>query len=366
MSDTGLGAKDGLTAAQHVLVDAIQAGERIGRDLALALFDLPLPLLGFLGDVRRRRVVPGEQVGYIVDRIINYTNRCAAKCAFCAFHAEAGTVPEYDLDVATILGKIDELVAVGGTQVMLQGGLHPEHDLCWYLDLIRTVKAQFPMIHLHSFSPAEVVHIAGREGMAYGALIGMMQDAGLDSIPGASDLLVDSVRQRVSPKKCSRDEWAAVIREIAAKGMFSSATMTYGMGESVADRIDHLLFVRQIQDETNGVFQAFIPWSFAPKNTQLTDIAPAGGMAYLKMVAISRLVLDNVVHLQAGWLTEGLELAQLALSMGADDMGGVLTEELVVKAAGGHNQVTVAVLEDLIRNAGKEPIRRNSRYRPIR
>jgi cyclic dehypoxanthinyl futalosine synthase len=345
------------------LREAVLDGSRLSASQALALFDLPVSTLGYLGDMRRKRVLPHERVGYIVDRIINYTNRCVAKCSFCAFHAEAGTLPEFDLDVPTILAKIEELVAVGGTQVMLQGGLHPNHDLNWYVDLIRSVKEHFPNIHLHSFSPAEIDHIAGREGMAYSQLIGLMQDAGLDSIPGASDLLVDSVRAQVSPNKCSRDVWATVIRAIADHGMFSSATMTYGMGESLADRVEHLMFVRKIQDET-GVFQAFIPWSFSPANTQMCDIVAAGGLTYLKMVAISRIVLDNIVHIQAGWLTEGLELAQLALKMGADDMGGVLTEELVVKAAGGHNQVTVDMLCDLIRNAGKEPVRRDSRYQP--
>ncbi len=346
------------------LTQAILDGERISARDAIALFSLPLPTLGYLGDERRRRATPHDRVGYIVDRIINYTNRCVAKCAFCAFHAEAGALPAFDLDIDTILDKVAELADAGGTQVMLQGGLHPDHPLSWYLNLVRSVKRSFPSMHLHSFSPAEIVHIASREGIGYRDLIGQLQHAGLDSIPGASDLLVDSVRGRVSPNKCSREQWREVMLAVAASGMVSSATLTYGMGETLEDRIEHLRFVRQIQDET-GVFQAFIPWSFSPANTRMDKITPEGGIAYLKTVAVSRIMLDNVPHLQAGWLTEGIELAQLALAMGADDMGGVLTEELVVQAAGIQNRVTVKTLEDLIRNAGKRPMRRNSHYQPI-
>jgi len=346
------------------LTGSIRRGERIAPADAINLLSLPLPELGALGDIRRRRVEPHGNVGYIVDRIINYSNRCTAKCAFCAFHAEAGVLPEYDLSIESILEKVAELVEAGGTQVMLQGGLHPAHPLAWYLDLVKTVKAAFPRIHLHSFSPSEIVHIAGREHLDYTTLVGRLRAVGLDSIPGASDLLVDSVRSRVSPRKCTRDQWREVILAIADNGMVSSATMTYGMGETIEERVEHLRFVRDIQDET-GVFQAFIPWSFSPANTGMPDVPPAGGMEYLRTVALSRIFLDNIPHLQAGWLTEGLELAQLALAMGADDMGGVLTEELVLQATDVRTRVTVPVLEDLIRNAGKIPVRRDSRYRPL-
>lgn len=346
------------------LTDKIFAGQRISAYEAEALYELPLFELGALADHRRRIAVPCEKVGYIVDRIINYTNRCVAGCSFCAFHADAGRVPAYDLTTDQILAKISELVAVGGTQVMLQGGLHPDHDLNWYLDLLRGVRCAYPDIYLHSFSPAEIVHIANRESLSYRALVASMRDAGLDSIPGASDVLVDAVRSSVSPRKCTREQWREVMHAISDEGMVSSATLTYGMGETLVQRIEHLCFVRRVQDET-GVFQAFIPWSFSPDHTKMIDIPRAGGTEYLQMVAIARIVLDNVTHLQAGWLTEGIALAQLALAMGANDMGGVLTEELVVQATGMQNRVTVPLIESVIRNAGKEPVQRNSRYHPI-
>ena len=345
-------------------LEKIYAGKRITAAEAIELFGMALPELGALADARRRLAVPGEQVGYIVDRIINYSNRCVAGCDFCAFHAEAGVMPAYDLSVDDILEKVHELQTSGGTQVMLQGGLHPDHEFDWYLNLLRTVKRECPGIWLHSFSPAEVVHLAEREGMSYGAIIGAMKEAGLDSMPGASDVLVDDVRRRVSPRKCSRDQWREVMIALKENDMVSSATLTYGMGESLEQRVEHLRFVREAQDET-GVIQAFVPWSFSPSRTRMAHIIPAGGPDYLRTVAVSRIVLDNIPHIQAGWLTEGAELAQIALSMGADDMGGVLTEELVVQAAGVHTRLTVADMEDLIRNAGKIPIQRDSRYQPV-
>lgn len=212
------------------LADKILDGKRISTGESEALYQLPLFAAGSLADRRRERVVPGNEVGYIVDRIVNYSNRCVAGCSFCAFHADAGRLPAYDLGLDEILKKIGELVAVGGTQVMLQGGLHPEHGLSWYLELLQEVRRAFPAIYLHSFSPAEIVHISGREGLSYRALIARMQEVGLDSIPGASDVLVDEVRNRVSPRKCTRDQWREVMHAIADEGMVSSATLTYGLG----------------------------------------------------------------------------------------------------------------------------------------
>ncbi|MCK5801811.1 MAG: CofH family radical SAM protein [Lentisphaeria bacterium] len=346
------------------LLDNIYAGERVSAADAVRLFELNLTELGAVADFRRRQAVPDERVGYIVDRIVNYSNRCVACCEFCAFHADAGMIAPYDLSFEEIIEKIGELVVGGGTQVMLQGGLHPDHPLDWYLDLLRCVKTSFPHIWLHSFSPAEIVHIAILEGMSHGEVIGRMKTAGLDSVPGASDLLVDSVRRRVSPRKCTRGQWREVMLALRDADMVSSATMTYGLDETLEERVEHLCFVRTVQDET-GILQAFIPWSFSPANTRMCEVAPAGGVDYLKTVAVARIVLDNVDHIQAGWLTEGPELAQLALCMGANDMGGVLTEELVVQAAGIHTRLTAADMEDLIQNAGKIPMRRDSRYQEL-
>ena len=347
------------------LKEKIYAGQRIGPGEALELFRWPLIELGMAADFRRRLVAPGDKVGFIIDRIVNFTNICEATCAFCAFHARAGRIEPYELAIDEILAKVEELVAIGGTQVMLQGGLHPRHTLDTYLAMVRAVKGRFPEITLHSFSPAELVYIARRSGVALDEAIKGLRDAGLDSVPGASDLLVDRIRERVSPKKITRDEWCAVMDALCRHGLKSSATMTYGMGETLAERIDHLETVRAVQDRT-GILRAFIPWSFSPVHTRLEDVPPATGMDYLKVVAVSRIYLDNVAHLQAGWLTEGMKLAQIALTMGANDMGGVLTEEVVVKAAGVGNRTNMAELIDVIRDAGRIPVQRDSDYREIR
>lgn len=346
------------------LTERILDGERIQRDEALPLFSFPLAELGFLADRRRELIKPGQDVGFILDRIINYTNICVARCEFCAFHAEGGRVPPYELGIEEICTKIEELVRAGGTQIMFQGGLHPEHTLSWYVDLVQTVRSRFPNIYLHSFSPAEVVHIANRSGCGIDEVVGALKQAGVNSIPGASDLLVDRIRRQVSPAKCSCLDWRNVIRTCAEHGMTSTATMTYGMGETPEERLLHLQEVRDVQDET-GILRAFIPWSFSPANTQLSDRPQASAVDYLRIVSVARIFLDNILHIQAGWLTEGHKLAQVALSMGANDMGGVLTEELVVRATGVTNQMTATDMVDLIRDTGKTPVRRDSRYHVI-
>ncbi len=352
-------------SATEALKEKVLSGERIGREEAVSLFSWDLLELGLAADARRRLAHPSDTVGFILDRIINYTNVCEAKCRFCAYHARAGVIEPYELTNDEILGKIGELVAIGGTQVMLQGGLHPDYTLDRYIAMIRAVKERYPAIYLHSFSPAEVVHLAKRHGVTVDIIVGHMKEAGLDSIPGASDLLVDRVRRVVSPHKTTRDEWCSVMRALRKHGMGSTATMTYGMGETPDERIAHLDTVRSIQDET-GILRAFIPWSFSPARTEMTDIVPATGVDYLRMVAIARIYLDNVTYIQAGWLTEGLKLAQIALSMGANDMGGVLMEEVVVRATGIETRTNMSELVDIIRNAGREPVQRDSEYRIVR
>lgn len=349
----------------NALKEKIYAGKRIGPEEALDLFRWPLIELGMAADFRRRLVAPGGKVGFIIDRIVNFTNVCEASCAFCAFHARAGRIEPYELTLDEILAKVAELAAGGGTQVMLQGGLHPRHTLNTYIAMVRAVKDRFPEIVLHSFSPAELVYIARRSGMTLDEALQSLKDAGLDSVPGASDLLVDRIRERVSPKKITRDEWCAVMDALSRHGLKSSATMTYGMGETPAERIAHLEVVRAVQDRT-GILRAFIPWSFSPTHTRLEELLPATGMDYLKIVAISRIFLDNVIHIQAGWLTEGMKLAQIALTMGANDMGGVLTEEVVVKATGVGIRTSTAEIIDVIRDAGRIPVQRDSDYREIR
>lgn len=347
------------------LEDKIYGRQRINNSEAASLFDWSLTALGRAADFRRRAVVPEQHVGFIMDRIINFTNVCRAECAFCAYHARAGRVAAYRLSTDDICGRVQELAEAGGTQVMLQGGLDPQYGLNDYLEMVKAVKTRFPDIWLHSFSPAEIVHMTDQSGKSIDSVIMALKDAGLDSVPGASDLLVDRIRDKVSPRKLSAAQWCNVMKGLHAHGMKSSATMTYGMGETIAERMEHLDTVRRIQDRT-GIIQAFIPWSFSPAQTRMPDIFAADGMDYLKTVAVSRIYLDNVEHIQAGWLTEGLKPAQIALAMGADDMGGVLMEETVVKATGVRRTAHMEQFIDLIRNAGRAAVQRDSQYRIIK
>jgi cyclic dehypoxanthinyl futalosine synthase len=350
---------------KETLKAKIESGERISPEEALPLFNWDLIELGKLGDLRRKLVFPEEQAGFIIDRIINYSNICEACCAFCAYHAKADRVPPYELSNDEIVEKVELLKAAGGSQVMLQGGLHPDYRLDRYMEMIRLVRSAFPEVFIHSFSPSELVHISKKEGIDITTLLEMFKDAGLNSMPGASDILVDHVRERVSPKKIKTKEWCGVMEALGHHKMMSSATMTYGMGETLEERIEHLRIVRDVQDKT-GVIRAFIPWSFSPASTLMDDIIPATGIEYLKMVAIGRIFLDNVTYIQAGWLTEGMKLAQIALAMGANDMGGVLMEEVVVKATGIETKTNMDEMIEIIRNAGKKPVLRDSQYKVLK
>ncbi len=347
------------------LVDKIYSGERVKKDEALSLFQWDLVELGRAADFRRNLATPGNRVGFVLDRIVNYTNVCQAGCLFCAYHARGGLIEPYRMEMDEILRKVEELAAIGGTQVMLQGGLHPDYTLDTYLEMLQTVKGRSPDIYLHSFSPAEVVHVANMHGMTYRDVLAAMKEAGLDSMPGASDLLVDRIRQKVSPRKLTTAQWQDVMRAIRANGMHSTATMTYGMEETLQERIEHLDVIRRTQDET-GVLKAFIPWSFSPGRTRMDHVIPATGIDYLKILAIGRIFLDNIPYIQAGWLTEGLDLAQVALTMGANDMGGILMEEVVVKATGIQTMTNLEELVKIIKNAGKIPVQRDTLYRQIR
>lgn len=346
------------------LASTIYNGKRIDASQALELFDWDLLELGKAADFRRRWIKNDESVGFIIDRIINITNVCEAGCRFCAFHARAGQIEPYTLSIDDILAKLRELADRGGSQVMLQGGLHPEWRIEDIARIVSAVKRSFPNIWLHSFSPAEIVHIGRKSRLSVDETVIALKEAGVDSVPGASDLLVDDIRKQVAPKKLSTDEWRGVIRSLAQHGMMSSATMTYGMGETPEQRIEHLEVIRNIQDECGNIL-AFIAWSFAPGGTRMSHIRQATSVEYLRMAAISRIYLDNIVFLQAGWLTEGLQTAQLALSMGANDMGGILTEERVIQATGFAHRTDKELTIRLIRNAGKMPVLRDSRYRVL-
>lgn len=350
---------------QTPLLEKIYAGGRLSASEAAQLFTWDLTTLGMAAAHRTTLAKPDNTVGFIIDRIINFTNTCEAACLFCAFHARAGQMAPYELSIEEILTKVVELVAAGGTQVMLQGGLNPHYTLDTYLAMVKAIKARYPDITLHSFSPAELTYVARKQGIGLDEAIGRLKAAGLDSMPGASDLLVDRIRRTVSPRKLTTDEWCEVMYALARHDLKSSATMTYGMGETLAERIAHLEVIRTVQDRT-GIIRAFIPWSFSPSRTRLETIPPATGIDYLRMVAIARIFLDNITYIQAGWLTEGLKLAQIALAMGANDMGGVLTEEVVVKATGIANQTSMPEFIDLIRDAGRIPVQRDSDYTVLR
>jgi len=343
----------------------IYEGGRITPEEALELFSWDIIDLGKAADMRRRIIFPKEQVGFIIDRIVNFTNICEAACTFCAFHARANMIQAYELTTEDIYAKIEELVEAGGTQVMLQGGLHPDYTLETYTDMISNVKDRFPGIYLHSFSPAELIHISRKSLIPVHQVVNALKEAGLDSVPGASDLLVDRIRNKISPKKITVEEWCQVMYALHQNGMNSSATMTYGMGETNQEKIEHLEVIRSVQDKT-GILRAFIPWSFSPAKTKMPTIQPATGIEYLRVVAIARIFLDNIIYIQSGWLTEGLKLAQIALTMGANDMGGVLMEEVVVKATGIKTRTNTQELVDLIENAGKIPVQRDSQYRVIK
>lgn len=351
--------------ARKELKKRIYDGERITNQDAGELFEWDLLELGMAGNIRRQAVFPDEGVGFIIDRIINFTNICAAACNFCAYHARAGVVEPYELSLDSICCKVQELTDAGGTQVMLQGGLHPDYTIENYIRMVNVIKERFPHIYLHSFSPSELFHIAHKSKLSLDDVVCALKRAGLDSVPGASDLLVDRIRKKVCPNKLTRQQWCEVMTTLHRHGMKSSATMTYGMGETIEEKVGHLAQIRSLQDQT-GILRAFIPWSFSPLKTGMEEIIPATGIEYLKTVAVSRIFLDNIVYIQAGWLTEGLKLAQIALTMGANDMGGVLTEEVVVKATGIDIHTDVDDLVDIIKNAGKSPFQRDSEYNIIK
>jgi len=320
-------------------------------------------VLGERAHAARLAAVPGDRVTYVIDRIINVTNVCTSGCSFCAFHVPPGSSDGYVLTVEQVVAKARELVQAGGTQVMIQGGLHPTLGIEYYETLLREMKKLG--LYVHCLSAAEVLHLARMGGLTVRQALQRLQAAGLDSLPGGgAEILVDSVRGHVSPRKLTTAEWTGVMREVAALGMQATATMVFGGGESLEERVAHLDVVRTLQDETR-VFRAFIPWTYALANTGRKDEVEAGGAEYLRMLAVSRLYLDNIPHIGSGWLSEGMRVAQLGLRFGADDMGGVLMEEKVLHAAGGGIATNEKELREVIRAAGFVPARRNTLYQVV-
>ncbi|MBI3333452.1 MAG: dehypoxanthine futalosine cyclase [Candidatus Omnitrophica bacterium] len=337
-------------------------GERLSLEEGIRLWEeADLVELGRAADSVRRRLHPDNLGTFVVDRNINYTNACVADCSFCAFYRRPGHPEAYRVPLEEILRRVGELEAIGGTQVLLQGGLDPSLPLSYYEELCRAIKGRYPGIHLHSFSAPEIDTMAQVSGRDYRQVFEALKSAGLDSMPGGgAEILVERVRQAVSPKKLSAAGWFAVHRAAHETGLRTTCTMTYGMVETAAERVEHLVRLRQLQDETGG-FRAFIPWSFQRGHTVL-EAPPAGGMEYLRIIALSRLVLDNVPNIQAGWVTEGPKLAQLALSFGANDFGGILIDEVVVGATGMVYRVDRQEALRLIQGAGRIPAQRNTQY----
>jgi cyclic dehypoxanthinyl futalosine synthase len=321
--------------------------------------------LGALADSERWRLHPANEVTYIIDRNINYTNVCVADCQFCAFYRRPKHRDGYVLSFEEIGRKIDECKALGGVQILMQGGHNPYIPFEWYLDLMRYIKQHHP-IHIHGFSPSEVVFFSERFGLSVPEVIRELKAAGLDSIPGGGgEILVDEVRQRVAKKKAQTDEWLGVQEEAHRQGMRTSVTMMYGLGESNADRIEHLFRVRDLQARTGG-FTAFICWPLQPEGTPgMSHYRKTDAVTYLRTLAISRIVLRNVPNLQSSWVTMGHKVGQVALRFGANDYGSLMMEENVVSAAGTTHRTTLVEIERLIRDAGYEPRRRRQDYSVI-
>jgi cyclic dehypoxanthinyl futalosine synthase len=351
---------------QKILGRAL-AGERLSVDDCTALLESDdFVRIGLAADEMRTRHHPHGIVTYIIDRNINYTNVCNVVCTFCAFYRRPGHAETYVRTLDEIREKIDETIALGGTGVLMQGGLHPDFGIEWYEDLLRTLHAEYPGFQLHCFSPPEIHNIHLISGLDYETIMARLKAAGLNSLPGGGgEILDDEVRKRVSTK-CTTDEWLAVMRAAHRVGLRTTATMMFGIGDSVVHRVRHLERIRKLQDETGG-FTAFIPWTFQRENTALgrrIKEEPTG-IDYLKMLSVSRLFLDNIEHFQSSWLTQGLKLGQVALRFGADDMGSIMIEENVVSAAGAHNIADEKMLRYLIREAGFQPQQRDILYRHI-
>src|SRR2546423_1411014 len=350
------------------LTEKILAGERITAEEALLLYEWPLEELGALADQRRRQAKRSsyngdgnEIVTYIVDRNINYTNVCNVYCKFCAFYRTEKDNDAYVITFDEIDRKIEETIALGGTQILMQGGHHPKLTMQWYLDLLSHIKSKFPQINIHGFSPSEFIHFREVFKLPLEEIISQFKKAGLGSIPGGGgEILVDRVRQRISPLKAMSDDWLEVMDVAHKLGLNSSATMMFGHVETIEDRIEHLERLRVQQDKSKG-FTAFIGWTFQAEHTKLR--APTvGAHEYLRMQALSRIYLDNINNIQSSWVTQGQEIGQIALKFGANDLGSIMLEENVVSQAGTTFRMNVSDMQRLISDLGYEPHQRDNWY----
>jgi cyclic dehypoxanthinyl futalosine synthase len=357
------------TTSVSDVLDRVLDGERLSDDDALVLLQSrDLIPIGHAADTLRQRRTNPDEVTFIIDRNINYTNVCVTDCDFCAFYRRPGDQREgYLLPKRVIFRKIEETLALGGTGVLMQGGHNPDLDITWYEDVFRSIKQRYH-VHLHALSPPEIQYIARRSGLDVPRVLSRLRDAGLDSLPGGGgEILVDRVRRIIAPKKTKTDEWLGVMRHAHRLGMSTSATMMYGHVETLAERVEHLRRIRDLQDTQPG-FRAFISWTFQPENTRLAPRVSATPTSfdYLLTQAVSRIYLDNIDHIQSSWVTQGMKIGQVALHFGADDLGSVMLEENVVSAAGTTHRASVADFCRTIRAAGKTPVQRDTYYRRVR
>ena len=348
-----------------VLARAV-AGERLSDADALVLLEShDLTALGVAANAVSDRLNPGPFRTYNIDRNINYTNACTAVCDFCAFYRSPKSDEVYVLPREVLLKKIEETVALGGEQILLQGGLHPKFKLDWYERMLRDVKDAFPQVNVHGFSPPEIHHFTKVNKLPLRTVLERLRDAGLGSLPGGgAEILVDRVRGAITRGKVMTDDWLNVCRVWHQLGGVGSATMMFGHVETLAERVEHLRRVRELQDETGG-FTAFICWTFQPDRTDMSHVPPAGAFEYLKTQAVARLYLDNVPHIQSSWVTQGEKTGGLAMWFGADDMGSLMIEENVVAEAGTVHHLTLDQMKRAIRERGKIPRQRNVRYELI-
>ncbi len=342
-------------------LEKLKDHERISPDEALLLYqDAPLLVLGKLAEERRFKLHPEKIVTFVVDRNINYTNICVSGCRFCAFYKAPGTPGGYVISRELLREKIKETLDLGGTQILLQGGMNPDLDLSYYTALLTWIKSNYP-IHIHGFSPPEIDFIARSSSLTIAETLARLVEAGLDSIPGGgAEILSDEIRSKVSPNKCSASNWLEVMRQAHYLGLRTSATMMFGHLEQPRHLFEHMEKLRTLQDETHG-FTAFIPWTFQPDNTRIS-VTKKGASEYLRVLALSRLFLDNIDNIQASWVTQGDKIAQTALFFGANDMGSTMIEENVVASAGVDFMLPESELKRLIETAGFEPRQRDCFY----
>jgi len=352
-----------------VLLEKVWAGGRIDPAEARRLYGLPLEELGALAD-RRRQLAQAKThqgrgndiVTYIVDRNVNYTNVCNVYCKFCAFYRTEKDADAYVISLEEMDRKIEETIALGGTQILMQGGHHPKLSLQWYLDLLSHIKTKFPQVNIHGFSPSEFIHFRDVFDKPVEEIMAQFVQAGLGSIPGGGgEILVDRVRRRISPLKAMSDDWLGVMDTAHRLGLATTATMMFGHVETLEDRIEHLERVRAQQDKSKG-FTAFIAWTFQAEHTRLKAPA-AGAHDYLRTQAVNRIYLDNIPNIQSSWVTQGPEIGQVGLKFGANDLGSIMIEENVVSQAGTTYRMGVADMQRLIRDAGYEPHQRDNWYR---